>query len=339
MKLVKVMMPILLLVCINVDANPNPDSNLNPNSNVSTHPANSALESTLSAQSMLLQNKKWIHGALDCSKNTDPALDVFMLDKATYILRQNKCHTYEAPFIFVMMGTDTALVLDTGAIDDAQISPVYNKVRELVDGLDSQPEQTRKILVVHSHSHNDHKAGDVQFLDKPLTDVVPPEKAHMIEKLGFKNWPNELAELDLGNRKLTFIPTPGHHEDAISIYDEQTKWLLTGDSFYPGKIYVRDWEPYLKSVARLAQFAEINPVSQILGTHIEMTTKPGKMYPIGSVYQPDETALALYPEDLLALNQALQESADKRELVFDKIIITPMSVLQKTISNVLSWFL
>lgn len=45
-----------------------------------------------------LSDKVWIHGSEDCSSNKDPAIEVFQFDAATYVLRQNKCVHFEAPF-------------------------------------------------------------------------------------------------------------------------------------------------------------------------------------------------------------------------------------------------
>ena len=54
----------------------------------------------------------------DCAKNEDPAVEVYRFDADTYILRQNKCVDFEAPFIYVLFGQHTVLVLDTGATAD-----------------------------------------------------------------------------------------------------------------------------------------------------------------------------------------------------------------------------
>lgn len=296
------------------------------------------------ANDVTLLNKKWVHGSKDCAKNTDPALDVLEVDKATYIIRQNKCHSYEAPFIYLLIGTQQALVVDTGAVEDASIAPVYKKVRELLGRHDETErdealtDDMQDILVLHTHGHSDHKAGDVQFLNKPNTKVLPVEKEALIQELGFKNWPEKTVDLDLGERKITLIPTPGHSPAGITLYDSRSKWLLTGDTFYPGLLYVRDWEMYRQSINRLALFIESKEVSYILGNHIEMTAESGKLYPIGTVYQPNESPLPLNKEDLLALNKALQASEAAEELSFDRFIVRPMSAVQKTLVKVLSWF-
>jgi hypothetical protein len=62
-----------------------------------------------------LSDKVWNHGSEDCSSNKDPAIEVFQFDAATYVLRQNKCVHFEAPFIYVLFGEHTVFVQDTGA--------------------------------------------------------------------------------------------------------------------------------------------------------------------------------------------------------------------------------
>ncbi len=58
---------------------------------------------------------------------------------------------------------------------------------------------------------------------------------------------------------------PGHQNQAITIYDPQTKWLLTGDSFYLRLIYIKDWDEYKPSINRLTEFSKSNKVSALLG--------------------------------------------------------------------------
>ena len=52
-----------------------------------------------------LHQKHWIHGAADCEADTDPAIEVFRADRTSYILRQNKCLSYEAPFMYLLFNT------------------------------------------------------------------------------------------------------------------------------------------------------------------------------------------------------------------------------------------
>ena len=47
-------------------------------------------------------------------------------------------------------------------------------------------------------------------------------------------WPEELGQIDLGERVIDVIPIPGHDKLSIALYDRQTGILFTGDSLYPG---------------------------------------------------------------------------------------------------------
>ena len=163
-------------------------------------------------------------------------------------------------------------------------------------------------LVTHSHSHGDHTAGDPQFKGKPGVTLVEPDADAVRGYFKFAKWPEGSATIDLGARQLIVLPAPGHQDESLAVYDAQTGWLLTGDSIYPGLLYIKDWNTYRSSIHRLAAFAKAQRVSAVMGTHIEMSRTPGKVYPRGSTFQPDETGLALTAEDLFALDQSLQRA-------------------------------
>jgi hypothetical protein len=67
-------------------------------------PAHASLNDQTKLLSESLKQKKWNHGSVDCKYNTDPAIEVHQYDQSSYVLRQNKCVTYEAPFIYVLFG-------------------------------------------------------------------------------------------------------------------------------------------------------------------------------------------------------------------------------------------
>ena len=284
----------------------------------------------------VLGEHRWIHGSRDCAVNSDPEIDVYAHDQTTFILRQNKCMTFEAPFIYVLVGKSKILVLDTGDIEDPSDFSLYETVRSVLgQGVIAD----KSILVIHSHSHGDHYRGDAQFEGKPKVTMVKPTGDDVRRFFDFKEWPNGQASVELGGRTLIVIPTPGHQEEAITIYDPQTKWLLTGDTLYPGYIYVKNWEAYKRSIMRLVLFSRSNDVTAILGSHIEMTSEPGKYYPIGTTFQPEEVVLDLAPDSLRKLSSRLQEPYDGKELVFDGFIVKPMNIFQRTLSNIARWII
>ena len=86
--------------------------------------------------------------------------------------------------------------------------------------------------------------------------------------------------------------------------------MLTGDTLYPGRLYVYDWPAFTATVDRLLAFAEEHPVGHLLGAHIEMTRSPGVDYVIRTTYQPEEPPLEPDVADLRALRQAIDEVGD-----------------------------
>jgi hydroxyacylglutathione hydrolase len=256
---------------------------------------------------------RWIHGSPDCARAAEPPLQVHALDKDTYILRQSKCENFEAPFLYLLFGTERALLLDTGAAG-AGGRPL--PLRAFVDGIIAQwqalhhPPPSFELVVAHSHGHGDHVAGDSQFAGRPQTRVVPTGVAAVSSFFGFAGWPDRTARFDLGHRELTLLAVPGHLDDHIAVYDPQAHILLSGDVFYPGFLFVHDRSAYRRSIARLVRFLAAHPVRHLLGAHIEMSRAPRLAYTYGTTYQPFEHVLELYPYHLLELHAAIELMGD-----------------------------
>ncbi|MFI8362023.1 MBL fold metallo-hydrolase [Streptomyces sp. NPDC085612] len=239
-----------------------------------------------------------------------PEIQVHAYSEHTVILRQNKSVHYEAPFLFLLFGEDRALLLDTGATADPSHFPLRETVDRLVDRwLERHPRPDYALVVAHTHGHGDHVAADGQFADRPRTTVVGPSLEEVTEYFGLADWPHRTGELDLGGRVLDLIPGPGHHRAALVLHDRHTGLLLTGDSLYPGRLYIEDRAAYSATVDRLLDFCATRPVRHVLGCHIEMAGTEGRDYPVGTTHQPDEPPLQLTPGHLRALREALDETA------------------------------
>jgi len=271
-----------------------------------------------------LNSQNWIHGATDCSTNNEEPIQVVQYNSNTWILRQNKCVHYEAPFLFLFLGEEKALLMDTGATENLNSFPLQPTVSTIIDNWEKQKGNTIELIVAHTHGHSDHFAGDTQFKEIPNTKIVGLTVNEVIDFFEFKNWPQETTNLNLGNRVLKIIPIPGHQVASIAIYDTSSKILLTGDTFYPGRLYIEDWITFKESIKRLVDFSNDHEISHILGNHIEMSKTPGKDYPIGATYQPDEHQLPLTEKELSALHIALEKSGNtSRRKTLPAFIIYP----------------
>ncbi len=268
-------------------------------------------------------NVRWIHGSPSARANTDPLIQVHRYDAHTFVLRQNKAVHYEAPFLYLLFGNDRALLLDTGATADPDRFPLRDTVDRLVtEWLAEHPRSSYQLVVAHTHAHSDHVAGDAQFSDRPATTVVAPDMAAVQAFFGFTTWPAEVVQFDLGGRILDVTGIPGHHETSIAVYDPWTGLLLTGDTVLRGRFYVHDFPAFQASLDRLVALTASRPVTHILGCHIEMRRTPGRDYPIGATYQPDEPPLQLTIAQLAAARDAAAAVADHPGVhVFDDFII------------------
>lgn len=121
---------------------------------------------------------------------------------------------------------------------------------------------------------------------------------------------------------------PGHHPTSVAIFDPWTGFLLTGDTVYPGWLYGFDMPALTASLERLVDFAEARPVTHVMGCHIEMSGEPGRDYPMGATYQPDEPPLQMTVDQLRAVRDATRATAGKTGIFRhdDFIIVSGMGV-------------
>jgi len=221
-------------------------------------------------------------------------LQVHAWDEGTYILRQTPGTALDGPFLYLLIGAEKALLVDTGApIAEGSYWPylIGSTVTGLIEryrafhGLPS-PE----LLVTHTHWSDRTVAGDTAF-----TNIFAPVA----------------GPLDLGGRRVTVLDTSGHCEADYSFYDDRAEWLLSGSIFFPGRIQVKHWQEYRASISRLVQFTALNPVTAILGSQLD---------------HPNECDLALSREELMELNDLCRVMGDRpTRTVRSKFILEPQS--------------
>ena len=243
----------------------------------------------------------WTTGA-SCPET--PAFHTHAYNDDFIILRQSGCTNFEKPFLYLLFGGRSALLVDTGAQSADVSGAVHAAMKDRSARLN---ERTLPLIVVHSHGHGDHVAGDSQFQNALETTLVAATPEALQQFFHLRNWPNEIGSFDLGDRVIDIVPIPGHQPASIAIYDRKTGVLLTGDTLYPGRLYVRDGAAYVASIHRLVEFTRGKVVTHVLGAHIENARTPYVDYPEGTTYQPDEHPLELGRAHLLELDQELQQ--------------------------------
>jgi glyoxylase-like metal-dependent hydrolase (beta-lactamase superfamily II) len=183
-------------------------------------------------------------------------------------------HQFEEVISYLIVGPHRALLLDTGL--------GVAGIRDVVTQLTTLP-----VTVLNSHTHFDHTGGNAEFSDilnedTPFSrknaegqsnvysrDALAPERicgslpagvrpdAYAIRPWKVSRRIHDGEHIDLGGRDLEIIFTPGHTPDSLSLLDRANGLLFTGDTFYPGPIYLftpeTDFGAYARSVSRVAK--------------------------------------------------------------------------------------
>ena len=257
--------------------------------------------------------RQWPPSGPECAPAAAEQWQVHAYNKDFYILRESGCSNYEKPFLYLIFGQDRVLLEDTGA-GKTDVAKVVSGV--INDWAARNKRSVPKLLVVHSHGHGDHIAGDKLFANRDGVELTKPGAP-----LG--------DAIDLGGRLIDVLPIPGHDAASTAFYDRRTGLLLTGDTVYPGRLYITDFPAFVASIGKLVDFTATHPIAHILGTHIEQSRTPFVDYPIRTIHQPDEHVLELSRGDLLELHTELLAMKDKptRQLL-RSLTIFPRRVLQ-----------
>lgn len=201
-------------------------------------------------------------------------------------------HQSEEVISYLIVGEKKALLFDTG-MGISDIKKVTAELTEL------------PIIILNSHTHNDHVGGNWEFdtiyaMDTDFTrknaqgsredaqaEVAPDQicgslpKGFDTKKYETRPWKitaytHDGDKFDLGGRTLEVIATPGHTPDAISLIDRENGLLFTGDTYYPAPIWLfrpeTDLNAYAASIRRLAAFTL--QIKHVLGAHNLPTAPP-----------------------------------------------------------------
>ena len=213
----------------------------------------------------------------------EPWFEVYKVAPGVFAIYEP--HQAEEVISYLIVGTKQALLFDTGM-------GIAN-IRKVVTQLTSRP-----VVVLNSHTHNDHVGGNSLFtfvygMDTAFTrqnakgsrddaqeELAPGMICGNLPK-GFdaktyatKPWHVSLFvkngfKINLGGRTLEIISTPGHTPDAICLIDRANGLLFTGDTYYPAPIWLYRPETNLDAyVASVRWLADLAPqVKLVLGAH------------------------------------------------------------------------
>jgi glyoxylase-like metal-dependent hydrolase (beta-lactamase superfamily II) len=214
---------------------------------------------------------------------SDLWFEVYRVAPGTFAIYEP--HQAEETISYLIVGTKQAVIFDTGM----GISSISKVTRQLT---------TKPVVVLNSHTHNDHVGGNSEFMfvygmDTDFTrknargsradaqaEIAPDQicgslpagfnkKTYVTKPWKISRFVHDEFTINLGGRKLEIIATPGHTPDAIALIDRANGLLFTGDTYYPAPIWLyrpeTDMDAYVASAKRLAALAP--EVKMVLGAH------------------------------------------------------------------------
>lgn len=206
------------------------------------------------------------------------------IDNNTFAISEYK--HWEETHCYLLCGNEKAILIDTGL--------GVENIKEITDSLTKLP-----IMVITTHVHWDHIGGH-KFFDNiavyeaeknwlavkfpiPLPVVKQnlmckecdfPSSFNANDYQLFQGIPQKILHdgdcLDLGGRKLTVIHTPGHSPGHCCFYEQERKYLYSGDLIYSGCLDVfyptTDPEAFLQSVKKI----QVLEIKKILPAHHQL---------------------------------------------------------------------
>ena len=229
----------------------------------------------LGAQSWCTHTYRPGYEALERVRVSDPWFHVFRIERDVFAIYEP--FNFQEIISYLIVGAQRAVLFDTGM----GMSRISALVRQLT---------TLPVTVVNSHTHYDHIGGNAEFADirsmdteytregakgvkhrEVAAEVAPnafcarqlrvpfDTAAYHVRPFRPAGVVSDSSVIDLGGRRLEVLHVPGHTPDAVALLERARGFLWTGDTFYPGPIWLffpaTDLDAYGKSIARLAALA------------------------------------------------------------------------------------
>ena len=150
---------------------------------------------------------------------------------------------YQQNINYLILGDDRAVLFDAGS-GLRSILPVINSLTD------------KPVTFIPSHFHYDHLGDGLPFdkiaivdlphisnrgIDGQLTlqwhEHLGAIEGYATPNFKVSEWLQPGGDIELGNRILKVVYTPGHTNDSISLYDPVADFLFSGDFIYQGDLY------------------------------------------------------------------------------------------------------
>ena len=230
--------------------------------------------------------------------------EVKELPSNIYAIREP--HYYFDVISYLVIGSESSLLIDTGT----GLANILDVIKELYSG---------ELQVVNTHFHFDHVGNNHRFpkvmiyndptalsrlrMGYSASELAPHNKeSYYLSDNMTKYRPHSYSiepsnpapiddghVIDLGDRKIKLIHTPGHCPDCCVLWEEKTGTLFTGDFYFPGPLcchyegtfYGKSClSDYAKSALKVAELTK--NVKTIHAGHLESSVDPSILVPLAN---------------------------------------------------------
>ena len=219
------------------------------------------------------------HGAIVGPKPSEPVAghwvnDYFVVepvDSTTFAIGEPRY--YQGNYSYLIVGSARAVLFDAGT-GTRDITPVVRSLTAL------------PVTVIPSHLHYDHVGALGRFdstalIDDPTLRERVKDSQLTLDRYEFlglydhlepptfrvDEWWAPGSTVDLGNRRLQVLSTPGHTPTSVALYDEARRQLFLGDFMYPGELYA-----FLPAASRASYLATTRRLLSTLGPDTRLYT-------------------------------------------------------------------
>lgn len=206
------------------------------------------------------------------------------VDQSTYAISEYR--HWEQTHAYLVIGSDKAALIDTG-LGVANISSAVARMTKL------------PIQVITTHAHWDHIGGhryydeisvhqaDAKWLSDGFPIPLPVVISNLLKEPCtfpqdfdsqnysiYQGTPSHVLQdndiIELGNRQLQVIHTPGHSPGHICLFEKETGYLFSGDLIYKGTLDAfypsTDPRDFMNSVLKVNSLA----VKRVLPAHFSL---------------------------------------------------------------------
>ena len=209
------------------------------------------------------------------------------IDADTHIISEYR--HWEETHCYLLEGSQRALLIDTGL----GISDISVEVSKLTQ---------KPVAAVATHIHWDHIGGhryypnfyaheaelgwlsggfplSMETIRAMVLDRCDPPEGYDVNTYAlFQGTPTRVLQdgdtIDLGNRMITVLHTPGHSPGHMCFYEAARGYLFTGDLVYKDTLFAyypsTDPQAYLKSLEKIAAL----PVDRVFPAHHTLDIQP-----------------------------------------------------------------